>query len=76
MYQPCGVEKLQPVLLNGTGFCSNAAVKTDVVAGVGVGAGAGDVEPFEQPHSTSTIVVRAKRGRRVTVSYAVWRTGS
>ena len=76
MYQPCGVEKLQPVVRNGTGFCSNAAVNTDVVAGVGVCVGAGDVDPFEQPQSTSTIVVTAKRGPRVTVSCAVWRTGS
>jgi hypothetical protein len=44
--------------------------------GVGVGVGAGDVEPFEQPHSTSTIVVTAKSGPRLTVSCAVWRTGS
>jgi hypothetical protein len=43
VYQPCGVEKLHPVLLKGTGFSSKVTVSA-ALGSAGGGAGVGVVE--------------------------------
>jgi hypothetical protein len=45
VYHPCGAEKLQPVLLNATGFSSKVTAKADLGGVVGDGV-VGAVELF------------------------------
>ena len=76
VYQPAGVEKLQPVLLNGTGFSPKVAVSAAVLgAGGGVGVGVGDDEPLLQANSMSSIAEATGRVRLVTVWGAASQTG-
>jgi hypothetical protein len=39
VYQPCGVEALHPVLLNGTGFSPKVTTNEAEASGVGVAGG-------------------------------------
>jgi hypothetical protein len=70
------VEKLQPVLRNGTGFSPNVAVSAAVLgAGGGVGVGVGLDELLLQANNMSSIAEATGRALLVTVCCAVSRTG-
>src|SRR5712691_830843 len=56
VYHPDGVEKLHPVDLKGTGFCSKVTMNAAVGNGGGVGVGVVD-EPPPQPTSAAQAAV-------------------
>ena len=61
MYHPDGVEKLHPVGLNGTGFCSKVTVKVAVGSAGGVGVGDDDELPPQATCAANAVAMMSTR---------------
>src|SRR5436309_1665546 len=64
VYQPCGIDALQPAPRNGTGFSSNVIVNAafaDAGTGAGVGVGVGVIVDDGFPQAPTTPIVIANR---------------